>query len=179
MSVGVRTAPVRPGPVPQPRFRLRRRAHKVALVAHVMSSVGWFGIAVGVAVAGLAAARTDDASLAHALYRAMEAAPWLSIPVGFLAIATGAVLSLGTSYGLIRHWWVVAKIAIAVAVVTTDAVIVARVAHDAALTGSAAGPLYGSTIAHVVVLAVATVLSVFKPRGRTAWGRRRAARAEP
>jgi hypothetical protein len=151
----------------------------VALVAHVLSSVGWFGIAVGVAVAGLAAAATDDASLAHALYRTMGTAPWLSIPVGLLGIATGAVLSLGTSYGLIRHWWVVAKIAIAVAVVTTDAVIVARVAHDAALTGSPAGPLYGSTIAHVVVLAVATVLSVVKPRGRTAWGRRRLVATEP
>jgi hypothetical protein len=101
----------------------------------------------------------------------METAPWLSIPFGLIAVATGTLLGVGTIYGLLRHWWVVAKIAIAAAVVATDAMLVARIAHDAAVTGSPAPPLYGSTMAYVVVLAVATVLSV-KPRGRTPWDRR-------
>jgi hypothetical protein len=175
MSVAVGVAPVGRAPGAQPRFRLRRRAHKVALVAHVLSSVGWFGIAVAVACAGLTAAATDDPPLALSLYRTIEAAPGLSIPAGLLAIGTGVILSLGTRYGLVRHWWVVAKIAIAVAVVVTDAAIVSRVAHDAAMTADPTAPLYGSTVAHVVVLAVATVLSVFKPGGRTPWGRRRLA----
>lgn len=65
-----------------------------------------------------------------------------------------------------------AKIAITGAVIITDAVLVTRVAHDAAFAGVTSAPLYGSTIAHVVLLAVATVLSVFKPKGRTQWGRR-------
>jgi hypothetical protein len=175
-NVTVRPAPQSVGA--QPRFRLRRGAHKTALVAHVLSSVGWFGVAVVVAFAGLAAALTGDRSLARALYRTMETVPWLSIPVGLLAIATGVVLSVGTRYGLVRHWWVIAKIVIAIAVVVTDAVIVSHVAHDAAATGSPTAPLYGSTIAHVVMLAVATVLSVFKPGGRTAWGRRRLTRGD-
>jgi hypothetical protein len=91
--------------------------------------------------------------------------------VGFLAVATGVLLGIGTTWGLVRHWWVVAKIAIAVAVIATDAVIVGRAAHDAA-AGESGAPLTGPTVAHVVVLAVATVLSVFKPRGRTPRGRR-------
>ena len=106
------------------------------------------------------------------LYRTIQTAPWLSIPSGLASVATGAVLGLGTAFGLVRHWWVVAKIAISVAVVVTDAVLVGRVAHDALVAGHAPAPLYGSTIAHVVMLAVATILSVFKPRGRTPWGRR-------
>jgi hypothetical protein len=61
---------------------------------------------------------------------------------------------------------------IAAAVIVTDAVLVGHVAHDA-VAGRVGPPLFGSTIAHVVVLTVATVLSVFKPRGRTPWGRRR------
>jgi hypothetical protein len=101
----------------------------------------------------------------------METAPWLSIPAGLVAVATGGLLGLGTSFGVIRHWWVVAKIGIAVAVIVTDAVLVGHVAHDAATTGDPTAPLYGSTIAHVVMLGVVTVLSVFKPRGRTPWGR--------
>jgi hypothetical protein len=101
----------------------------------------------------------------------MDLTPWLSIPVGVLAAATGLLLSLGTSYGVVKHWWVVAKIAISVAVVVTDAVVVARFADNAVATGSAPNPLNHAIVAHVVVLVIATVLSVFKPRGRTPWGR--------
>jgi hypothetical protein len=124
-----------------------------------------------VACCGLLAAFTGDASLPPALYRVVQTAPWLSIPMGLAAVGTGVVLGLGTTYGLLRNWWVVAKMAISVAVVVTDAVLVGRVAHEALVTGQPPTPLFGSTIAHVVVLAVATVLSVFKPRGRTPWSR--------
>lgn len=175
MSVVTRA---RPSPMPraeQPRFRLRGRAHKLALTAHILTSVGWFGIAVAVAVGAITAASTSDPSLSRALYRAVEITPWLSIPVGLTAVATGVVLSLGTRFGLIRHWWVVAKIAISLAVIVTDAVVVAQLAHDAVLSGGATDTVYHGTIAHVVVLTIATVLSVFKPRGRTPWGRRREA----
>jgi hypothetical protein len=170
--------PARPSPPTPPtsptpaRFRLRGKAHKTALWAHILTSAAWFGVAVMVAFCGLAAAFTDDPTLSHALYRTMETAPWLSIPVGLTAVATGVVLSLGTPFGLVRHWWVVAKIVIAALVVATDAFLVGRVAHHAVLVGHGSNPLRDSTIAHVVVLGVATWLSVFKPRGRTPHGRR-------
>jgi len=47
------------------------------------------------------------------------------------------------------------------------------------IAGVTSPPLYGSIIAHVVLLAVATVLSVFKPKGRTPWGRRVVGVSEP
>jgi hypothetical protein len=158
-----------PAARPAARFRLRRRAHKVALTAHILTSVGWFGVAFAVAFCGIGAVATNDPNVSRALYRVIEVAPWLSIPTGLGAFATGILLSLGTTYGLVRHWWVITKIVIAAAVVVTDAVLVGRVAADAVLTNHASAPLYGSTIAHVVVLAAATVLSVFKPWGRTPW----------
>ena len=162
---------------PEPRFRLRRRAHKVALTAHVLTSVGWFGVAAMVAFVAIVADTTRDPEFAHSMYRTLEMFPWLSIPLGAAAVVTGAILSLGTKYGFIRHWWVVAKIAISIAVIVTDALLLARFAHSAAVDGTASTPLAHGAVAHVVVLAVATVLSVFKPRGLTAWGRRRRDRA--
>jgi hypothetical protein len=128
-------------------------------------------MAVVSAFAAVLASVRDEPTLALSLYRALEALPWLSIPTGLAAAGTGVLLGLSTKFGLVRYWWVVTKMGIAAAVVVTDAVLVARVAHTAVVTGHAPVPLYGSTIAHVVVLAVATVLSFFKPWGRTPWAR--------
>jgi hypothetical protein len=116
-------------------FRLRRRARKVALTARGLASVGWFGIAVMVAFCGIAAETTNDPTLAHGMYRSMQTVPWLSIPVGLLAGGAGALLGLGTNYGLVRYWWVVAKIPIAAALIATDAVLVTAVARNATVTG--------------------------------------------
>ena len=154
------------------RFRLRRGAHKAALTAHVLASVGWFGSAVVVAFCGITAATTSDPALAPALHRAMQASLWVTIPAGLLAFASGVLLGLGTTWGLVRHWWVVAKLAINLVVVVTDLVVVAPVVRDAVAGLPPERALYGSTIAHCVMLAVATALSVFKPRGRTPRGRR-------
>jgi hypothetical protein len=151
--------------------RLGRTAHKAALLSHVLSSVGWFGAALLVAFCGLVSTSADPA-FAHALYRTMDAAIWLTIPLGLLAVATGVVLSLGTKWGLVRYKWVVAKIAISVAVIVTDALVIASAAHDAVVSGVASPQLRDGAIAHCVVLGVATYLSVFKPFGKTPRGRR-------
>ncbi|HEY3722204.1 MAG TPA: hypothetical protein VGN59_02470 [Acidimicrobiia bacterium] len=168
-----------PRPVParaagRPRgFRLRGRAHKLVLTAHILGSVGWFGIAVFVLFAFVVSEATGDRALATGMLRTIETIPWLSIPVGAAAVATGVVLSLGTKWGLVRHWWVVAKILIAIVVIVTDALVISAAAHDHLVHATAPGDLYGPTIAHTVVLGAATLLSVLKPRGRTPWGRDR------
>ena len=154
-------------------FRLRKTAYRVALTAHVLGSVGWFGVAVVVAFCGIAATVTTDPALPVALYRAMHASLWVSIPTGAIAVGTGVVLSLGTAWGLVRHWWVVAKIAISVAVIVTDAVVSSSATASAAGTSTPeSSSLRNGTVAHCIVLAVATGLSIFKPKGRTPHGRR-------
>jgi hypothetical protein len=154
------------------RFRLRRTGHKVALTAHVLASVGWFGVAMLVAFLLIAASATGDPTYSLALYRSVQTAIWLTVPLGLIAAATGVVLGLGTTWGLARHWWVVAKQFIAAAVVATDLVLVAPGVQDA-IDGHLSRPLIDPAIAHCVVLAAATILSVWKPRGRTPLGRRR------
>jgi len=159
-------------PACRPGVQLQGRTHKVALATHILASVGWFGIAVVVAFSTGAAALADDDALSHALYRTIETAPWLSIPFGLIAMTSGGLLGVGTSAGLIRHWWVVAKITIATVVIVTDALIIAELANEAASGSDAPARLYVGAIAHVVALAAATYIAVIKPRGRTAWGRR-------
>lgn len=173
MSIGTITTERRPvePQARRTRFRLRGRGHKLALTAHVLWSGGWFGVAVAVTVSAVAAAFVDP-SLSRALYRLVAASPWVTIILGLGSILTGVILGLGTRFGLVRYWWVVAKIGIAVAVVVTDARVVREIAQEALASGLVQRPLFGPTIAHVVMLGVATVLSVYKPRARTPWGRR-------
>ena len=153
------------------RFHLTRRPRLVVLAAHVLASVGWFGVAVLVAFLLVAAGSTGDDALARSLYRAVETSVWLTVPLGAVAAATGVVLGLGTKWGLARYWWVVIKEVAVVPVVVTDLLVVAPAAHEGA-QGQLSGRLLDPAIAHVVVLGLATVVSLVKPFGRTARGRR-------
>jgi len=152
--------------------RLSRRARNVALTGHILAAAGWFGVAVLVAAAAITAGTTHDPAFARALYHAIGDSLWVSVPMGLTALATGVLLGVGTKWGLLRHWWVVAKLGINLAVVATDLIIVRAVANDALASGAGSRPLYDGPIAHCTVLAIATVLSVFKPGGRTPVTRR-------
>jgi hypothetical protein len=61
----------------------------------------------------------------------------------------------------------------------TVAVVVRTTAHHALVGGEATSDVFGPTTAHVVMLTVATVLSTFKPGGRTPWAPRSIERSTP
>jgi hypothetical protein len=161
--------PAQPDPPARTARRLGRRAHRVLLIAHVLSSVGWFGLAVTVAFCGVVGSSRGDL----AFYEVIRATLMLSVPLGLTAAATGVLLSVTTRWGLARHWWVVAKEAITVAVIATDVLLVGPEITRAIDSGTATA-IPGPVFAHCVVLAVATVLSVVKPKARTPLGARRA-----
>lgn len=88
---------------------------KLALTAHVVSSVGWLGTVaafLALAVAGLAG---RDAQLVRASYLAMELTGWyVIVPLCLASLTTGLVQSLVTPWGLFRHYWVLVKFLITV-----------------------------------------------------------------
>ncbi len=161
-----------------PRFR------KLALFTHVTFSVGWFGAVVSylaLAVAGLVG---RDAQMVRAAYLSMELIGWFGIvPFSLAALTSGLVQSLGTPWGLFRHWWVVAKFVLTIVAVLillrhmTAVSGVARLAveptvADGELRAHAVGLLLHPTGGLLVLLA-AMLLSVLKPWGLTPYGRRR------
>ncbi len=167
---------------------MRPGVRKLALIAHVVSSVGWLGSVgafLSLAIAGIA---SDDPMRVRAAYVAMDLIGWwVIVPSSFASLITGLIQSLATEWGLVRHYWIVIKLVLNV---LASAVLllhmqpigeVARAAQKAALAG---GDLHSMRIqliadagAALVVLLVATVLSVIKPRGLTAYGRRRKQRS--
>jgi hypothetical protein len=156
---------------PQRRLHLPKRGRRGLLVAHVLSSVGWFGVAGMVLFLLVLAQGTGDPVFARGLYRAVETSLWLTLPLAAVSAFTGVLLGVGTPWGVAQHWWVVLKEIAFVPLVVTDLLVVAPSVHDAA-RGVTAGRLLDPAIAHCVVLALATVISIVKPFGRTPRGRR-------
>ena len=154
---------------------------KLALTAHLTSSVGWIGAVVAYLGLGLAAGTSRDAQTVRAAWIAMELTGWFVIvPLALAALLTGLVLSLGTPWGLFRHYWVV--IALALTIVSTVVLLlhmptvsnVANVAREAdgAVLRRLGGDLFHAGLGLVVLLAI-TVLNVYKPRGMTRYGHRK------
>ncbi len=155
------------------------------LTAHVTSSVGWLGgvaVSLALSVAGLT---SQDAQIVRAAYLALEVTGWyVLIPLALASLLTGLVQSLGTPWGLFRHYWVLAKLFInvfATIVLLLYMQTLGYLADVAAETTLSSGDLGGlrspSPLIHaalaLLALLVATTLAVYKPRGMTPYGWRK------
>ena len=160
---------------------LSPRASKVALAAHVTSSVGWIGAVVAFLALAIAGLTNKNDQTVRAAYLAMELIGWgVIVPFSFASLLTGLVQSLGTSWGLFRHYWIVAKLFITVfasVLLLVHMQVASRMAS--VVTGASFGAadfhnmrlqLVADAVAALVVLLIATVLSVFKPLGLTPFG---------
>jgi hypothetical protein len=154
-----------------------------ALTVHVMTSVGWLGAVaafLALAVAGLAA--QDPATVRGAYIGADLLTDAVIVPLCLASLVTGVVQSLGTRWGLLRHWWVAIKLALTAAATALLFLHTQPIGHlgDLATAGATFGAETGQTqvqllvdaAAALAVLAGATALAVFKPRGLTPLGRR-------
>lgn len=159
------------------------RARKVALTVHVTSSVGWFGAVGGVLALAIAGMTSDDVQTVRAAYLAMELSAWsVLVPLALASLATGVVQALGTKWGLLRYYWVIAKLVITV--VATIVLLLYTQTLDV-VSDTAAGSVWSSTdrailrsptvVVHssvaLVLLVVTTTLAIFKPPGMTRRGR--------
>jgi hypothetical protein len=154
---------------------------KFALTAHVTASVGWLG-AVGTSLAlGVAGLALRDPEKVRAVYLTMEVMGWfVLVPLSFASLLTGLVQSLGTRWGLFRHYWVVVKLGMNVFATTILLLYMrtlsylADLATEAGSSGDLASLRSPSPVVHaagaLALLLVAVTLSVYKPRGMTRYG---------
>ncbi|WP_246857231.1 DUF2269 domain-containing protein [Pseudarthrobacter sp. NIBRBAC000502770] len=158
------------------------RLRRVALTAHVLSSVGWFGGVAAFLVLAVAGLASPDAQLVRAAYLVMGLIGWFVIvPLALASLLTGVVSSLGTTWGLFRYYWVLIKLLITA---LATVVLLVHMGPISGLAAAAATALPGSDFqglriqivvqagAALLVLSVATALSTHKPRGMTGYGQR-------
>src|SRR5215217_1509927 len=177
----------RPGRAPTAtRTRPRRpRLRNPLLVVHLIVSGTWLGAVVADLFLGIAAA-TGREDMADAYYAVMDRLVNNLMPAAAIAtLATGLLLALATKWGLVRHYWVLAKLVLGVATVFVGVAAIDRAIQDtiaarAADHSAAASDLLLPAIATTpLMLATALTLAIIKPWGRTRRGRRRGARRRP
>jgi hypothetical protein len=157
---------------------------KFALTTHVTSSVGWLGAVAAFLALAIAGVGSEDAQIVRSAYLAMHLTTWFVIvPLCLAALLTGIVQSLGTTWGLFRHYWIVTKLlftVLATLILLVHTQPIDRVAAVASQTTLASGDLrqlriqlVGDACAALFVLLMTTALSVYKPWGMTPYGLRR------
>lgn len=156
---------------------------KLNLIAHVTYSIGWLGAVASFLVLSIAGLTSQDAQITRAAYLAMDLTAWFVIvPFAFASLLTGIIQSVGTEWGLFRHYWVLTKLLLTVfatTVLLAKMKVISQVAGivtAATFSGADFRQARTGLLIHagggLLVLLTATVLSVYKPWGLTSYGQR-------
>lgn len=147
---------------------------------HLALSVGWIGAVVAYLVLGVSAVTTKDAQTIRAAWIAMELIGWSAIvPMAIGSLLTGLIMSLGTPWGLFRHYWVLITLALTLFCVLilllhmpSVSGIARMVRADESLRDGRGGDLLHPSLGLLVLLTI-MVLNVYKPQGLTRYGWRK------
>jgi hypothetical protein len=154
---------------------------KFTFTAHITSSVGWLGAVIAFLALAVIGLTSRDEATVRGAYLVMAPAAWLVlVPLAHASLLSGIAISLGTPWGLLRHYWVVLKLLITA---FSTAILMIYMGTFRQMAGLAADPVVElglvrnpSPIVHatlaLVLLVIATVLGVYKPFGMTAYARR-------
>ncbi len=177
-------------------FSLSRPVRRAVLALHILCGVGWMGLDLGLVLLVASGLTSDDGATVAAVYTAARIVIPPVVPTLALGmLVTGILLGLGTRYGLVQWTWVLVKLVIGVvlAVLVFVALLPGVLSIPESLSGSAqdvrdavggaATDLIYPPVVSFVALGAALVISIWKPWGRTRWGRRaqveRAAQVTP
>lgn len=163
---------------------MRPGLRKFMLTVHLISSVGWIGAVIAYVAFGVSAVTSQNAQTVRAAWIAMELTGWyVLVPLALAALLTGLVMSLGTSWGLFRHYWVLITLVLTIFSTVVLLLHMPTVSHLADMAREANGSdladlsgLGGDlfyALGGLLVLLVITVLNVYKPRGLTPYGWRK------
>lgn len=160
------------------------RQRKLGIIAHITASIGWFGAVAAFLVLGIVGLTSQDAEMVRGSYLAINLiGRFVIVPLSLASLATGLVQALGTEWGLFRHTWILVKLILTI--IATIVLLVkvplmdfaARRAAETTIPGAdvrAAGlQLVIHAAGGLLVLLAITTLSIFKPWGKTRFGRRK------
>lgn len=149
---------------------------RFTFTTHVTSSIGWIGAVLVFLALALIGLTSQDERTVRGAYLVMAPAAWfVLVPLAHAALLSGIALSLGTPWGLFRHYWVVFKLVITL---FSTVILLIYMGTFRQMAGVAADPVVElglvrnpSPVVHAVLalilLLIATWLAVYKPFGLT------------
>jgi len=154
---------------------------KFGLTAHITFSIGWFGAVVGFLILAISGLISQKPQMVTANYLTMELIGWfVIIPFCLGALLTGIFQSLGTDWGLLKHYWIVVKLVLTVVATLVLFLHMQPVSYLADIASkkelsysefrSMRIQLIADACAALFVLLVAITISVYKPWGKIAYG---------
>src|SRR5215204_6273516 len=142
---------------------------RFTFTTHVTSSVGWAGAVIVFLALAIIGLTSENEATVRGAYLVMAPAAWfVLVPLAHASLLSGIALSLGTNWGLFRHYWIAIKLAITV-LATVILLIYMETFRD--MAGAAADPVVvlklvrnPSPVLHSILalalLIAATVLAV-------------------
>src|SRR5262245_40896432 len=162
---------------------MTRGLRKFVLSAHITFAVGWLGAIAGFLALAIVGLKSQDVQTVRSSYLAMDLITrFVILPLSFAPLVTGPILSLGTPWGLFRHYWILAKLLITI--LSTIILLIhlqpisylSEVSANGTLS-SAAYPVQLQMViastAALIALLMANILAVYKPKGMTRYGWRK------
>lgn len=154
---------------------------KFVLTSHVIFSVGWLGSVVAFLTLTVIGLNSQDSQMVRAIYLVGKPLTWFAIvPLALGSLLSGIIQSLGTPWGLFRHYWVLFKLLLTAVATLILLQYTQTVSHFAGVATQSDNPTpdgLWSYLLHssgaLIVLIVATILSIYKPRGLTLYGWRK------
>ena len=155
---------------------------KLTFTTHVTSSVGWLGAVIAFLALAFIGLTSPDERTVRGAYLVMAPAAWfVLVPLAHASLLSGILLSLGTAWGLLRHYWVLLKLLITA---FSTVILMIYMGTFRQMAGIAADPVVElgvvrnpSPMVHailaLVLLTIATVLAIYKPFGMTPYGLQR------
>ncbi|HCT76292.1 MAG TPA: DUF2269 domain-containing protein [Micromonosporaceae bacterium] len=152
---------------------------KIVLFTHVTTSVGWLGAVLAYLALDITTVASQDVATVRGAYIGMDLiVSYAIVPLAMASVLIGIINALGTTWGLFRHYWVVAKLILTVVATLVLLQETSSVSYLADLASATPDPrTLSSTLPHsgggLLILLTTAILSVFKPRGLTRYGWRK------
>ncbi|MGP3974291.1 hypothetical protein ACTWQF_09705 [Streptomyces sp. 8N114] len=157
-------------------WRLHPRARKFVLTCHVTVAVGWLGVEAAQFILALVGLFTGDAEMLRATRLVMELLGIELIAVlAWSSLLTGLLLALATPWGLLKQYWIVAKLVVNVTLMLAGHFCFRHWLQRQVMAPSetVSVQLGLGIVTGLALLGMATAISIYKPWGKTRLARRR------
>lgn len=158
---------------------------KFILNVHISLSVGWIGAVLAFLVLVISALNSQEARTLRAIWVAMGLIDvYVIVPLALASLFTGIIISLGSKWGLFRHYWVLFSLLLTIFACTILLINMQTVNYFARMATEIDNSNLGqlrealrTELFHaslgLVVLLLIQALNVYKPRGMTPYGWRK------